>query len=58
MMRYEEARLVRVPRFLTDSAKMVGNMMDMKKNSAISATTDTPGIAIATIADSATLMTA
>ncbi|MNL83995.1 hypothetical protein D3C87_2118110 [compost metagenome] len=40
----ELARLVCLPIFFTPRAKMVGNMMDIKKNTPISATTEIPSI--------------
>src|SRR5882672_12959617 len=58
MMRNDEARLVRGPRPWTASAKMVGNMIDMKKKSARSAWSETPGIAATTTRQRATLMAA
>ena len=41
MIMYEPPSFFFVPRFLVPIAKMVGNMMEMKKNTAMSAITDT-----------------
>ena len=48
MIMYEPPRFLRVPRFLVPIAKMVGNMMEMKKNTAMSAMTDTYSTAMNT----------
>src|SRR5687767_5283604 len=58
IMIYDDARLVWGPRSLTPMAKMVGNMIDIKKKTAISAMTAIiPGYATTT-AQSNTLMSA
>ena len=58
MIMNELPRLVCGPRFFTPMANSVGNMIDIKKNVATSATTDTPSNPSTTTAHSATLISA
>src|SRR5450432_3005647 len=58
MIRNDAAFLVFAPRFLTPSAKMVGNMIDIKKEIEISAMIETPPLPETTTRQSATLMIA
>jgi len=57
MMTNEAPRRVFAPRSRTASAKIVGNIIDMKKNTAIKAITDSVPSAATTTRHSPTLMT-